>query len=316
MNMSIAKAPPVARAEPAGQNSLQIQWFGTSCFALQFGDKLILTDPFLTHQSMTRTLFRRQLRSDPELVARKLKALPRAPDAIFVGHSHYDHILDAPEVLTLYPKTPIYGSVSVRNVLCGSGKQFTNTWKQVQANGEWQQVASGIRYKALSATHARQVKVLPLFYRGHVNQCQKGSSVNAYKAGETYVYAFELVNGTLTNVVYFAGAAHHGSEGFSRDSLPAVNLAILPVASWKNTRDYPREFIERLQPQHIIASHYNSFFQTDDNPPRMFSQIDMSGFLTVAQEAAQSYSRFVSLNVPAVGSLLLFEADKGLDRLP
>lgn len=300
-------ATSLATNDPAYHTTLQLRWLGTACYSIQLGDKIIFTDPFLTYHSLLRVGLGGALRSDPLKVQRKLAGVP-VPHAIFVGHSHYDHVLDAAECLSHpgWNGVPIYGSESTRHVLCGSGHAFTNTWRPIVTNAGWQVVAEGIRYKAILATHARQARALPLFYPGKVDRCLRHTRACDFKVGDTYALLFELSNDRATNTVYFVGAAHHGDEGFSdRPGLP-VDVAILCVASWKNVQGYPSQTIRRLRPRHIVASHYDDFFQVNDKPPAVVPLADLEGFLTHVQKTA-SYSEFESIVLPAVGTVTRFE---------
>src|ERR1051326_2225685 len=158
MLMSFRRADTgLATNDAAFGTTLQVRWLGTACYLLQLGDRVIFTDPFLTHQSMWRAGLGGTIKSDPQIVSNALAGLP-VPRAIFVGHSHYDHLLDAAECLKQpgWGDVPIYGSESTRNILRGFGERFTNTWQAVVTNGSWQAVADGIRYQAIPATHGRQ----------------------------------------------------------------------------------------------------------------------------------------------------------------
>ena len=45
--------------EPAYDSTLQIRWLGTACYLIQLGDKVIFTDPFLTHHSLVYRFIKR-----------------------------------------------------------------------------------------------------------------------------------------------------------------------------------------------------------------------------------------------------------------
>lgn len=70
---------------------LQIYWFGTASHYIQFGEIALLTDPFVTAELEKH----RKAQSDQLEVKRTFGRLKQPPDAIFIGHSHGDHLLDA-----------------------------------------------------------------------------------------------------------------------------------------------------------------------------------------------------------------------------
>lgn len=307
MELSVTPtSPALRRGDPGYDTTLQVRWLGTTAYVLQLGDKVLFTDPFVTHQSLLRVGLGGKIASNPFLVAEKLRGVP-VPAAIFVGHSHYDHVLDATTCLQQggWESVPVYGGETTRHILCGSGQRFTNNWRQVVADRRWHQVAPGIRYRAVTVTHARQVRFLPLFHRGRLKECHCGDSAGSYKVGETYAYMFELTHQGVTKTIYITSTAHDGDESF-RGGTGFPNVAILPAASWKNACAYPREVLQRLQPRHVIASHYNDFFQTDTNAPRALAQAKLPEFLSEVQASAD-YPHFQGLHVPPVDGILLLK---------
>jgi L-ascorbate metabolism protein UlaG (beta-lactamase superfamily) len=310
MLLNFRRADPVLAANDAtSRATLQVRWLGTACYLMQLGDKAVFTDPFLTHQSLSRVWLGGAIKSDPQVVSNALAGLP-VPRAIFVGHSHYDHLLDAPECLKQpgWRDVPVYGSDSTRNLLHGFCDRFTNAWRAVVADGSWQEVATGIRYQAIPATHGRQLPILPLLYSGRVKKPLPNSPNRAseFKVGESYAFVFELSNEQVTYRIYFIGSAHRDCEGFPDASIESVDTAILCVPTWKLSKGYPDNLIRRLKAQHIVASHYDNFFQVNHRPTEVVALADMEGFLIRAQKSA-NYAGFEDMVVPSVGSVLRFE---------
>lgn len=310
MLMTFTRPTPLLSTNAStSRNALHVRWLGTACYLIQFGDKAIFTDPFLTHQSLARVWLRGTLRSNPNIVSNALADLP-VPHAIFVGHSHYDHLLDAAQCLKQpgWSAVPIYGSVSTRNLLAGYGPGYTNSWRPAVISDVWQPVTEGIRYKAISARHGRQVPLLPLLYSGKLSEPRRTPPRRAshFKVGDSYAFIFEFSNHETTNTVYFVGAAHRGEEGFPDPTVENIDIAILCVPTWKLSKGYPRNIIGRTRPRHIIASHYDNFFQINGQPTEVVALADMDGFLHQVQQHVR-YPRFESILVPSVGSLLQFE---------
>ena len=77
-----------------GLNSgVHMTYLGTAGFVFRHNQTHIVVDPFVTRPSVTQTLFR-PLRSDAALIR---TLIPRA-DQVLIGHTHHDHVLDAPEL--------------------------------------------------------------------------------------------------------------------------------------------------------------------------------------------------------------------------
>jgi len=109
------------------QSTLQIHWFGASCYLIQLGDKSILVDPYFSYQNAGRVLFSR-ISSDRSCVQQELAGLP-IPSAIFINHTHFDHALDVATVhrQSGWQAVPIYGSDTAYNILRGYGSMSRAT---------------------------------------------------------------------------------------------------------------------------------------------------------------------------------------------
>src|SRR5262245_1215956 len=105
---------PAPAASGGAARSVSIRWFGTAGFELVYGGTTILIDPYLSRVSLAKFLFA-PLRPDESLIGRVIE---RA-DAIFVGHSHFDHVLDVP-LIARRTGAHVYGSLSTVSLLRAS----------------------------------------------------------------------------------------------------------------------------------------------------------------------------------------------------
>jgi len=74
--------------------SLIFRWLGVAGMELRAGNQALVIDPFFTRPSLIQML--RPLHSDSSLVAKHLAHC----NVVLVTHSHYDHLLDVPAVLS------------------------------------------------------------------------------------------------------------------------------------------------------------------------------------------------------------------------
>jgi len=95
---------------PAG---ITIKWLGNAGWEIQFGQTVILIDPFLTRGLANPG---REWKTDEEAV---LKAIKRA-DYIFAGHSHADHIADIPFIAKKFG-SKVIGSRTTTNIALTAG---------------------------------------------------------------------------------------------------------------------------------------------------------------------------------------------------
>src|SRR5690349_20939101 len=101
--------------------SVRSTFFGTSSVHVTDGVSGILVDGFFTRPPLLSVALGRPIAPD---LGRISDTLARGGieqlDALFVAHSHYDHVLDSPEVVKRAGGV-LYGSESTVNVGRGAG---------------------------------------------------------------------------------------------------------------------------------------------------------------------------------------------------
>ena len=90
--------------------SLTFRWLGVAGVELKTGGQVLALDPFFTRPSITRMLG--PVSPDPSLAAEKLPEC----NVVLVTHSHYDHLVDVPEVLR-HTGAVAYGSPNTCRLL-------------------------------------------------------------------------------------------------------------------------------------------------------------------------------------------------------
>lgn len=127
-------------------------WLGIAGLRLRTKDAVILVDPYLTRAGLADIIFRTV--SPNESLLEEL--LPEA-DAILIGHSHYDHLADAPSIarrtgaLVLGSRTTCYLSRALGAPHCLTPKEHRPL-----------PVAGGVRATRIPARHGN-LGVLALF---------------------------------------------------------------------------------------------------------------------------------------------------------
>jgi len=230
--------------EPVNKDNLTIHWFGTSNYLISLGDNSIMTDPFISYQGLLHMLSGLPLRSNNEYIKKYYRQVDE-PNAIFIGHSHYDHLMDTVPFLELLKLkeedgciVPVYGSLTTKNILHGYPRDcmcYNNQsaeivyWsfnsRIVDTLGDWKSIETidcdnpgteinrNIKYKAYVADHANHFEIGPIdikLFKGHKKDPLDMPPNNAYdyKEGYTYFYMFHLMNDTKKSYkVGLAGAA-------------------------------------------------------------------------------------------------------------
>jgi glyoxylase-like metal-dependent hydrolase (beta-lactamase superfamily II) len=135
---------PILSDASGYRDTLQVRWLGTTVHFIQLGPLAVMTDPYFSHFRPSKVFFGK-IHSDVSRVARMTRDLP-TPDAIFVGHAHYDHMLDLPEVIRQrgWSDVPIYGGPSMRHILAGYGEGLERRCRLPVESGEWTPIAEGL----------------------------------------------------------------------------------------------------------------------------------------------------------------------------
>ena len=99
---------------------VSMTFFGTTTWLLYDGETQLLLDAHLTRPSLLRAVFGK-LKTNTAFVDEVLRRFPlERLQAIFVSHSHYDHVLDA-AYIAQKTGADLYGTVSTKNVGLGGG---------------------------------------------------------------------------------------------------------------------------------------------------------------------------------------------------
>ena len=298
-----------APIQPGGvgyDRTLQIRWLGTMCHLIQLGDVAVLTDPYFSHFRPTKVAFG-NIASDAPSVQRWTNDLPK-PQAIFVGHAHYDHMFDLAETMRQrnWRGTPIYGGPTMAHIAAGYGETIENDCRVPQVGPDWIEIdGPRLAYRAFSAQHAPHLLGISLF-PGELTAPRTTPPTRArhFPVGETFTYLFRLRGSDQREfTVFIAGAATDATVGIPDDLPHGVDVAIFCVPGWKNVKDYPKEAIRRLRPRVIVLSHLDNFLQDGWEKRELVATASLRKFLDEARGACH-YPEFERIVVTDVGSTI------------
>jgi hypothetical protein len=214
-------------------------------------------------------------------------------EAIFITHSHYDHLLDAPYVFNHYldtskTTTKIYGSSSTKTILSSivDSTHIENIEESVGSLtkiGNWIYLNNGsIRVMPIQTRHAPHLKKLASInlYNGEAKPIKKYDTdstkthVTKWKSDRTFAYLIDFMfNGRPDFRIYLLSSASSPPDGFISEETLAehkVNLAILGAASSGNVENYPQGILQHLNPEKLIIAHWEDLFKPyQHDPPRL-----------------------------------------------
>ena len=231
------------------------EYLGCAGWLIRCGEDAVLTAPFFSNPPLWRLPF--PVKPDALMIAKHMGRIAggvRDVRAVIAGHAHYDHIMDLPVVLKLLPKdVPVIGGPSVRNALGLSGIQCMQGNVCIRPLTS-QHAPHFYKWRAFKGRHDRWLKEPP-------------RRPSRWREGEILAFLIEFFDdaGNVLLRVYYNDSAPSYPRGLPPEK-SKVDVAILAVASFKWQKGYPREYVDHLNPRHVLLGHWENLFRSADKP--------------------------------------------------
>jgi L-ascorbate metabolism protein UlaG (beta-lactamase superfamily) len=252
-----------------GDAGISLRYLGTAGFVLEAEGHSVVLDPYLSRHTLAQ-LFTGPLRCDEAALARYV---PRADD-VFVGHAHYDHVLDAPD-LCKRTGARLIGARAV----CMVGRAADVPEAQLlETSGREDIESGGFRVRGLPSRHGKVVAGRVLF-PGDIERPPSWPPRVA-----------ELRHGLVLNwLVQYAGFSllHVDSADFLRSELSGLraDLVCLCAAGWRARPNYVAEVVELLRPRFIMPCHWDTMITPADQPARMIPGLQLAHMIAEIRSA-------------------------------
>ena len=258
---------------------MKVTFFGTTTLLFDDGKDQVLFDAHFTRPSMLKYLFGK-VSTDRAVVDRELK-LHHADRlrAVFVSHSHHDHVMDAPYIAKLCG-AKVYGSSSTLNVARG-GDLPENQLVLFENNGIYE--IGDFRIKVIPSVHSR-----PTVFNNDLGQTvnaplRQPARLKEYKEGGSYDFYVECQGKRImirASFNYLEGQL----DGYEADVL-FQGITRLGKADPETEAAFYRETIGKLRPKLVIPIHWDNFFSPLTKPvtgmPRLADRTE-TGFFKLA----------------------------------
>jgi L-ascorbate metabolism protein UlaG (beta-lactamase superfamily) len=237
------EAQPLAL--PAG---LEIQWLGVSGYRIAYEGKSLYIDPYLSRVPLRSLLLRRAAAPDPAALNR---FLPEADDAVgvLVGHTHFDHALDAPAVARRFG-CRAYGSSSLATLMGLHGLREQAV--EVEPHRVYELGPFAVRF--VPSVHSKLLLGLAVPYSGELT-CEHLDALHpgAYNCGKVWGIRVEVAGIALY---------HQGSANLIDEEVPGepVDVFLAGVAGRNFTDRYWERILPKLDPAAVVPTHYDDFF--------------------------------------------------------
>lgn len=269
---------------------LRIRWLGTAGHIVETARTKILIDPFLTRPPLTRLLGR--LAPDEGAITPRL---PGRVDAVLCGHSHYDHLLDAPLIARRTGAT-LVGSVSTCNFARAAGVDERQL-ETVPREGRTLTIGD-VTVRFVPSLHGR-IFLGRVPFPGEVTT-PPSLPARAWRYRMGGAFGVLLESGGLR--LY-----HNGSADLVDAALEGVRADVLLVglAGRRATRDYFERLYCALAPKLIVPTHHDAFFAPLDDGVHLLPGIDLDGFVAEARARAPA----ATVATPDYGETLAVSLD-------
>jgi L-ascorbate metabolism protein UlaG (beta-lactamase superfamily) len=234
-----------APALPAG---LELEWLGVSGYRLTYDGRTLYIDPYVSRVPLSYLLRRRPALPDPRQIDRFFPADDEVV-GVLVGHTHWDHAVDAPAVARRYG-CAAYGSSSLGALmrLHGLGDKVV----EVEPYRTYELGPYEVTF--VPSAHSKLLLGLAVPYAGELS-CEQldGLSPSAYRCGQVWGIHIEVAGITLY---------HQGSADLIDDAVRhrGVDLFLAGIAGRNFTERYWERILPRLDPATIVPTHYDNFF--------------------------------------------------------
>lgn len=282
------KLPWFETGRTGGEPVLQLQYHGTAGFTLKAQQTTIVLDPYVTRPGIFRTLLGRLVPN--ERLIREV--FPKA-DGVLVGHSHHDHILDAPYVAQS-TGAKFVGSKDAANVAIAAGLDRSQI---IETEGREDIDLGAARVRGIPSNHGRV----------YFNRVALPGSIPTPPPWPPRVW--DLRHGAVLNWMVELGGltvVHIDSAEVIDAELQGLraDVVCLCAIGRKYRPGLVESVVKALSPRWIVPCHWDWFFTPYGEPPPLLPGVNLMGFLEEIEDAGA-----MPVLLPVGGTFLLSETD-------
>ena len=241
-----------------------LEWLGVSGYRISFEGVSIYVDPYVSRAPLSALLRGRTALPDAGQIDRFI-----APDGevagVLVGHTHFDHAVDAPAIARRFG-CRAYGSDSLVHLMALHG--LGGLAVAVEPYREYE--LGPFRVSFTPSAHSKLLLGLAVPMDGELT-CEHLDSLSprAYRCGQVWGIRIEV-----------AGASfyHQGSANLIDEAIrgPRVDYFLAGVAGRSFTSGYWERIVPKLDPAVVIPTHYDDFFAPLDAELGFAANVDLA----------------------------------------
>jgi L-ascorbate metabolism protein UlaG (beta-lactamase superfamily) len=242
---------------------LELTWLGVSGYRIDYEGVSLFIDPYVSRVPLRAFLLRRRTLPDPALIERYAGA-PGAVAGVLVGHTHFDHAVDAPALARRHG-AKAYGSASLGRLmrLHGLGELAV----EVVPHRPYELgpfVVTFVPSRHSKLLFGRKVPMDGELTCEHLD----GLAPGAYKCGAVYGIRIEVAGISLY---------HQGSADLNDAELgdSKVDVFLAGVAGRSVTPYYWERILPKLDPRIVVPTHYDNFFSPLGRPQDFVRRVNL-----------------------------------------
>lgn len=230
-------------------DGLELEWLGVSGYRITYESHTLLVDPYFSRVPLSTLIRREPALPNPNLIDRYLGDPPDVV-GVLVGHTHFDHAVDAPALCKRFGCQAL-GSSSLVNLMALHGAP--ELAREVRAYEPYELGPFVVRF--IPSLHSKLILGWAVPFDGELT-CEHLDALapGAYRCGQVWGIHIEVAGVSF----YHQGSANLIDEAIRERG---VDFFLAGVAGRGFTRDYWRRILGRLQPRTIVPTHYDDFFR-------------------------------------------------------
>jgi L-ascorbate metabolism protein UlaG (beta-lactamase superfamily) len=243
---------------------LEVEWLGVSGYRLSYEGRTLFVDPYLSRVPFRDLALRRPAAPDPAALDRFVRA-PGETVGVLVGHTHFDHAVDAPAIARRFG-CAAYGSRSLVNLMALHG--LAERAVEVEPYRTYELGPFEVSFTP--SVHSKLLLGLAVPYDGELS-CEHLDSLcpSAYRCGQVWGISIAVAGLRLY---------HQGSANLIDDAVRerGVDVFLAGVAGRSFTEDYWRRILPALEPRTVVPTHYDNFFRPLGEPMEFVANVQLA----------------------------------------
>lgn len=267
-----------------------MRWLGTAGFVIESAQTTVMIDPYLSRLPLP-VLAASPLVPDEKAVRARL---PSRVDAVICGHSHFDHLLDAPLIARI-TGAKLFGSRTTRAFGVAANLEPEQIVEVDATGGEF--AVGDLEIRFVPSLHAR-LFMGSVPFAGEVSPpAPSPARVWQYRMGGAFGIFVRSPGATLY---------HNGSADLVDAELAGLraDVLLIGIVGRKYAADYVPRLLRILSPSVVVPAHHDAFFAPLEEGVRLLPGVDLEGFVAdVRRESAA-----VQIVAPAYDETMAIDA--------